>query len=180
MTKILIRGMRNGDTCEQLFLKLDRTRYTINGMYKHILNTSDSLYKEEALGYFGILIAAGELFKSLSLGDLACVEGEPQKRISLFDPEYFTGKDFIRLCQDLEIRLVACCDGFIEIDGKDYCHAELSNCGSSVPVELTNSNCESFISAESTNERPKNADKKGRQNEESKEYASIKAMIVSA
>lgn len=179
MTKILNRGIRNKDTYKQLFRKLDQTPDTINGMYRHIWNTLDPLDKEEALGYFGILIVAKELDKSLSLGDLACVEGEPQRRISRFDREYFMGKDFVLDCQHLETRLIACCGGLVEIEGEYYCDAGTSNGTSPVSTELTNSNYENPISAEWTTEVPDDADQEGRKNEGWNENASTKAMIVS-
>lgn len=117
MIKILIRGARNGDSYETLFSRLNNTPDTINGLYTHIWESLDSVYKEEGLKYFHTLLVANEIHIYMSLAELVCAEGEPRERAIQFDREYFVSEQFNSACQHVETRLIACCGGLLEVQG---------------------------------------------------------------
>lgn len=117
MIKILIRGAKNGDSYETLLSRLNKTPDTINGLYTHIWESLDSVYKEEGLKYFHTLLAANELRTAMSLAELVCAEGEPRERVIQFDREYFVSEQFKSACQHVETRLIACCGGLLEVQG---------------------------------------------------------------
>ena len=115
MIKILVRGAKNEDSYETLLFRLEKTPDTINGMYSYIWESLDSVYEEESLRYFHVLLAAQDLGVTLLLTDLVCAAGEPRERVIQFDRDYFVSEQFDLACRHEETRLVACCGGFIEI-----------------------------------------------------------------
>ncbi|KAL8647788.1 MAG: hypothetical protein Q9210_005353 [Variospora velana] len=115
MIKDLIRGSKNGDTFDELQLRLERTPDTINGMYARMLQGLDPLYKEEALKNFQILIVAKELGISVNLLTFIMSEGEPWEHISQFDTDYFSTPRFHNKCRASELRIVSRCCSLIEI-----------------------------------------------------------------
>lgn len=124
MIKDLIKGSRNGDTFDELRLRLERTPDTINGMYAHLLQSLDPLYQEEAFKYFLILIAANDmetgsatlLSMRVTLLTLILTEREPWEHISQYEPGYFSTPRFQSVCRTSKLRLVTRCGNFIEID----------------------------------------------------------------
>ncbi|KAL8960997.1 MAG: hypothetical protein Q9193_002384 [Seirophora villosa] len=116
MIKDLIRGLRNGDTFDELRLRLERTPDTINGMYAHLLQSLDPLYQEEAFKNFLILIAANDMGERVTLLTLILAEGEPWEHISQYEPGYFSTPRFQSVCRTSKLRLVTRCGNFIEID----------------------------------------------------------------
>ena len=117
MIKILIRGTKNEDSYETLLSRLDKIPDTINGLYTHVWESLDSVYKAEALNYFRTLLVANEFDIDMSLAELACAEGEPRERMIQFDREYFVSKQFGPACRHVETRLIACCGGLLEVRG---------------------------------------------------------------
>lgn len=118
MIKDLIRGSTNGDTFEELQLRLDRTPDTINGLYAHMLQKLDRLYVEECVLYCRVLITAEELqFRTpISLLTLALAEPEPWNHLTDFDLAYFAESRFNSVCQIVETRFTSRCGGFLEVD----------------------------------------------------------------
>ena len=114
MIKILVRGARNEDSYETLRSRLEKTPDSINGLYTHIWENLDSVYKEEGLSYFDTLLVANDLSTNISLAELACVEGEPRERVIQFDRKYFVSEQFESACRHVETRLIACCGGLLE------------------------------------------------------------------
>ncbi|KAL8784235.1 MAG: hypothetical protein Q9195_009134 [Heterodermia aff. obscurata] len=115
MIKVLIRGARNGDSYDTLLFRLDQTPDTINGLYTHIWENLDSVYRTESLKYFHTLLVAKGFETTVTLADLVCADGEPRERMIQFDREYFVSKQFTSVCRHLETRLVACCGGLLEV-----------------------------------------------------------------
>ncbi|KAL8838532.1 MAG: hypothetical protein Q9170_002112 [Blastenia crenularia] len=122
MIKDLIKGARNGDTAKMLQSRLQRTPDTIHGMYTHILSELDSLYHEETLTFFAVLLAAGELDIEVTLLDLVCAEGEPWDQVNLLNLDYFTTSSFEEPIHRMENQLIACCGSLV--DFQDCIHDE--------------------------------------------------------
>ncbi|KAL8754390.1 MAG: hypothetical protein Q9184_005127 [Pyrenodesmia sp. 2 TL-2023] len=126
MIKDLIRGSKNGDTFEELELRLARTPDTINGLYAHMLQKLDPLYVEECVRYCRVLITAEKLriTTPISLLTLALAEGEPWNHLVDFDLAYFAESRFNSLCQVLESRLTSRCGGLLEVDNHSHEEAD--------------------------------------------------------
>ncbi|KAL8916061.1 MAG: hypothetical protein Q9208_008715 [Pyrenodesmia sp. 3 TL-2023] len=122
MIKDLIRGSKNGDTFEELQLRLARTPDTINGLYAHMLQKLDPLYVEECVHYCRVLITAEELGLQapISLLTFAMAEREPWNHLVDFDLAYFAESGFNSVCQVLETRLTSRCGGLLEIENHQH------------------------------------------------------------
>ena len=125
MIKILIKGLRNGDTYEKLHSRLEKTPDTIDGIYTHILKSLDPLYQEESTKYFSVLLAAKDLNMEISLLDLVNAGDEPWEHVTQFDLGYFKTAQFDSACRHLETRIVACCGGLVDIqENQNGCRDE--------------------------------------------------------
>ncbi|KAL8710650.1 MAG: hypothetical protein Q9220_004874 [cf. Caloplaca sp. 1 TL-2023] len=110
MIKDLIRGSNNGDTFEQLSLRLERTPATVDGMYAHILESLDPIYHAERLRYFFVLLAAEEFGIQVSSLILASAQGEPWECGSKSITTAVNSA-----CQRVATRLGACCSSLVDI-----------------------------------------------------------------
>ena len=124
MMKDLIKGLKCGDSIEELRQRLEITPNTIYGLYRRILGSLDKSYLNYALKIYQIIVAAkrvNDLYPlSLTLLDFACMDEPSWAHVERFDRAYFCSSIFRSRCRELVTRLNARCGNLIDVkDIKD-------------------------------------------------------------
>ncbi|KAL8774445.1 MAG: hypothetical protein Q9209_000818 [Squamulea sp. 1 TL-2023] len=121
MIKDLIKGARDGDTLEELYIRTERTPDTIKGLYKQKLQSLDASYREEAVRYFQVLIVRGDgnVAAPISLLGLIVAEEQWWGPLIQYDLSRFQTAAFDLSCRRFEARLMSRCAGLLDIQEVD-------------------------------------------------------------
>ncbi len=118
MLKSLKRGADNSDTIPELEQRLERTPDTIDGLYKHLLESMDECYFSEASKFFELLLKHEECDSSssqLTLLDFVFAEGKIGRDPATNSDDYFMSQEFMYHCLSVENRILTRCAGLVEI-----------------------------------------------------------------
>jgi hypothetical protein len=115
--KALVNAIRNGDTMEELSVRLQTTPDTIEGLYRHMLNRLDKLYLATAAKYFRFLKEARfNVGGPWTLLGFVCVDYPLWQRVLNNDLAYFESSEFFDTCHKIENRILTRCAGLVEIN----------------------------------------------------------------
>ena len=131
MLKSLKRGAHNSDTIPELGQRLDRTPDTIDGLYKHLLESMDECYFSEAFKFFGLLLKHEEcdsVYSRLTLLDFVFAEKEIGQNFATNSDSYFKSQEFMHHCLSVETRILTRCAGLVEIKECPSNFGEYSSC----------------------------------------------------
>ncbi len=119
MLKSPKRGAQNSDTIPELEQRLERTPDSIDGLYKHLLESMDECYFSEAFKFFGLLLKHEECdsiySRGLTLLDFVFAEGEIGQDSATNSDNYFMSQEFMHHCLSVETRILTRCAGLVEI-----------------------------------------------------------------
>lgn len=127
VVKSLLEGLGNRDRITDLQRRLHDFPRDLEDFYQFMLQRIPEFYLENASRLFQIARASQEI-GNLPLTTLALYFADDDPNIAIMAPiKHMSDSDVITCCEDMDIRLKACCAGFLEVStDSDNLHSDHS------------------------------------------------------
>ena len=118
VTQQTVMGFRSGDSISELRKGLEDLPADVQHLYAHMLKKLPESYRLEASTYFELLVASQQIEGSpgLTLLHIGLISHEAWNNVRTRNLGYFEGPSFSKVCQKLELRVLARCAGLVQIN----------------------------------------------------------------